>query len=72
MRLSGQFQARFFFFYEKISLAQKALKRKTSDFHPLRSLCARKIVVFVVQICLILFCWLMFACECFCAREIFS
>ena len=46
MRLSGQFQS--CFFYEKISYAQKAPKRKTNDFHPLRSLCAQKIVAFVV------------------------
>ena len=37
-----------YFFYEKISRAQKASKRKTNDFHPLRSLCSRKIVAFVV------------------------
>ena len=42
MRLSQQFQACFFFFfiYEKVLSAQKALKRKPSGFHPLKSLCA--------------------------------
>ena len=44
MRLSGQFQACLFIFLK----ALKALKRKTSDFHPLRSLCAQKIVALVV------------------------
>ena len=38
----------FFFFYENISRAQKAPKRKSSDFHPLGSLQAQKIVAFVV------------------------
>ena len=52
MRLSGQLQAClsifFFFFCEKVSRAQKALKCKTSEFHPLRSLCAQTFVAFVV------------------------
>ena len=57
MRLSRQFQARLFifFFYKKVLNAQKAPKCKTSDFHPFRSLCAPKIVTFVV------FCSLIFA-----------
>ena len=41
MRLSGQFQA-CSLFYEKISSVKEAPKRKASDFHPLRSFCARK------------------------------
>ena len=41
MRLSRQFQARFFF-HERISRAQKPPKRKTNDFHPLRSFSAHK------------------------------
>ena len=36
------------FFYEKISHAEKALKRKTNNFHPLRSFCTQKIVLLVV------------------------
>ena len=40
MSLSRQFQA-CLFFYEKISHAQKALKRKTSDYHPLK-VCVRE------------------------------
>ena len=42
MRLSGQFQANFFFFYEKILSVQKAPKLKTNDFHPLRNFYAGK------------------------------
>ena len=42
------FKPVYLFSYEKISPAQKALKHKTSNFHPLRSLCTRKIVAFVV------------------------
>ena len=73
MRLSGQFPAcLFIFWYKKISHSQKALKSKTSNFHSYRSLCAQKIVAFVVYCCLILFWWLMFACEYFYARQIFS
>ena len=37
-----------YFFYENISLTQKARKGKTNDFHLLRNLCARKIVALVV------------------------
>ena len=37
-----------FFFRENISRPKKTPKRKTSDFHPLRSLCTQKIVAFVV------------------------
>ena len=37
-----------YFFYEKISRTQKALKRKANNFHPLRSLCAQKNVALVV------------------------
>ena len=47
MKLLGQFQF-CFFFYENISRAQKALKRKTSNSHSLRSLDTQKIVAFVV------------------------
>ena len=42
------FKPVYLFSYEKISPAQKALKHKTSNFHPLKSLCTRKIVAFVV------------------------
>ena len=38
----------FIFFNEKISRAQKEIKPKTNDFHPLRSLCVQKIVALVV------------------------
>ena len=55
-----------FFFYEKILNAEKTSKHKTSDFHSHRSFYAQKTVAFVV----FLFCWLMFACECFFTRRI--
>ena len=48
MRLSAQFKASLFFFNENILRAKKAPKRKTSEFHPLRSLRTQKIVAFVV------------------------
>ena len=47
MRLSGQFQA-CFFFYENILRVKKAPKRKINSVSPLRSFSARKIVAFVV------------------------
>ena len=47
MRLSRQFQA-CLFFYEKILRVQKAPKPKIKNVQPLRSLCTRKIVAFVV------------------------
>ena len=37
-----------YFFYEKILQPQKAPKRKTSDFHPFKSLWTQKIVAFFV------------------------
>ena len=37
-----------YFFYEKLSRAEKAPKRRASNFHPLKRLCAQKVVAFVV------------------------
>ena len=62
-RTYSQFQA-CLFFYKKNLRAQKAAKRKTSDFHPYRKLCTRKIVplvkcllnfVLLVNVCLWVF-----------------
>ena len=54
------------FFYEKILSVKKSIKRKTSNFYPLRSLCAQKIVAFVVFL-FAFFCFISrgFFCECF-------
>ena len=60
-----------YFFYEKISRVQKVPKRKASDFHPHKTCAREKLLPFLFRACLILFCWLMFACECFCAGETF-
>ena len=67
MRFSRQFQACFFFFfYEKVLSVRKAPKPKTNDFHPLRSFGTRKkLLPLLLSVCLILFCLLIFACECF-------
>ena len=64
MRLRGKFQT--YFFYEKILSVKKSIKRKTSNFYPLRSLFAQKIVVFVVFL-FAFFCFISwgFFCECF-------
>ena len=63
----------FIFFSRKDFKRKKSTKRKTSDFYPLRKLCAQKIVVFVVFLfaCFCFVSWL-FVFECFCARGIFS
>ena len=57
-----------YFFYEKISLAQKAPKHKISDFHPLKNFAREKLLPLLLSVCLILFCWLMFTYECFFGR----
>ena len=44
----NSFKPAYYFFHKKISRIQKALERKTSNNHPLRSLCAQKFVGFVV------------------------
>ena len=44
----------FISFYEKILSVKKSIKRKTSNFYPLTSLCPQKIVAFVV-FCLLFF-----------------
>ena len=50
-----------YFFYEKISRAQKAPKRKTRDFYHLRSLRTQKVVALVVY-CLLNFALLVNVC----------
>ena len=59
-RTYSQFQA-CLFFYKKNLRAQKAAKHKTSDFHPYRKLCTRKIVPLVVK-CLLNFVLLVNVC----------
>ena len=64
MRLSRQFQV-CWFFYRKVLSVKKATKRKTHDFHPLRSFCALKMLPLLFFVRVFLFCLLIFACECF-------
>ena len=67
------FKPVYFFFLRKDFGRTKNTKRKTNSIHPLRSFCAHeKLLPLLISVCLILFCWLMFACECFCMHEIFS
>ena len=61
-----------YFFYEKILCAQKAPKRKTNDFHPLRSLCTQTIIALVVQCLLNIPLLVHFCLSVFLHREIFS
>ena len=47
-------------FYEKILSIEKATKRKTKDFHPLRSFCAsEKLLPLLFNVRLFLFCQLV-------------
>ena len=47
-------------------------KEKQLTFTLLRVCACQNLLPLLFSVCLILFCWLKFACECFCAREIFS
>ena len=69
----GNFQSVYFFFpYRKILQVQKAQKCKSSEFHPLISLCVQKTTAFVIFLrAYFLFYWLIFVCQCFCTRGIF-
>ena len=50
-------------FYEKILSIEKATKRKTKDFHPLRSFCAsKKLLPLLFNVRLFLFCQLVMVC----------
>ena len=62
-----------YFFLWKNFARTKRTERKTNNFHLLRSICTRKkLLPLLFSICLILFCWLIFDCECFfCARNLF-
>ena len=66
-------QSNFFFFYERIMRAQKGPKRKTNYFYALRNFCApKKLLPLLFSVCLILFCWFIFACDVFlCAQNLF-
>ena len=51
------FKPVYFFFDEKISRVQKAQKRKTNDFYPLKSLCVlEKLLPLLFSVKLFLFC----------------
>ena len=52
-----------YFFYKKISRTQKSPKRKQATFSEVYT--HEKLLPLLFSVCLILFCWLMFACECF-------
>ena len=55
-----------YFFYKKISRTQKSPKRKQATFSEVYT--HEKLLPLLFSVCLILFCWLMFACECFFLR----
>ena len=64
MRLLGQFQACLFIFLRKGFKRTKMTKRKTNDFHLLRSFGVReKLLPFLFSVSLFLFCWFIFACD---------
>ena len=72
MRLSRQLQARFFFFFTKRFHAHKKHQNGKQGTFILLKVCAReKLLPLLFSVCLTLFCWLMFACECFlCSRNL--
>ena len=66
------FKPVFFFFLRKDFACTKSIKRKTNDFYPLKIFCAQKIVALLFSVCLILFCWVIFACDVFlCVGNLF-
>ena len=74
MRLSRQFQACLFisFLTKRFRAHKKHQNAKQATF-TLLEVCAReKLLPLFFSVCLILSCWLMFACECFlCAGNLF-
>ena len=72
MRLSRQFQVYFFFFTKKFRKHRKHQNVRQMTFTLLEVCACKKLLPLLFSICLILFWWLIFACECFCACEIFS
>ena len=58
-----------YFFYENNFKGEKNTKRKTNDFHPLRSFCAcKKMLPLLFSVPLFFFCKLIFACDVFYLR----
>ena len=54
------------FFLRKGFERKKVLKRKTNSFYPFRSFCAcEKLLPLLFFVRLLLFCWLVFACDVF-------
>ena len=77
MRLSRQFQVcvfiyLFIYFTKRFRAHKKHQNTKQATFTLLKVFAREKLLPLLFSVCLILFCWLMFACECFYAREIFS
>ena len=74
MRLSRQFQACLFisFLTKRFRAHKKHQNAKQATF-TLLEVCAReKLLPLFFSVCLILSCWLMFACECFlCVGNLF-
>ena len=66
MRLLRQFQDRLSFFFMKMFETHKKHQNAKQVTFTFLEVCARKKnIAFVVFVSLFLFCWLMFACECF-------
>ena len=72
MRLSRQFQVCLFFLREDFARTKSTKMQKKATFTLLEVSAHKKMLALLFSVCLILFCWLMSACECFCcARNIF-
>ena len=71
MMLSRQFQACLIFFTERFCTHKKHQSKKQVTFTLLEVCAGKQSLPLLFRACLILFCWLMFACECFCAQNLF-
>ena len=65
MRLSRQFQACLSFFTKRFRSHEKHQNVKQATFTLLKICAHERLLPLLLSVCLILFCWLMFACECF-------
>ena len=68
MRLSRQFQACLSFFTKRFRSHEKHQNVKQATFTLLKICAHERLLPLLLSVCLILFCWLMFACECFFLR----
>ena len=72
MRLSRKFQVSLSFFTKRFCAHKKHQTRNIQTFTLLENCARKKLLPQLLSVWLILFCWLMFVCECFlCVRNLF-